>query len=123
MDPPDNLNFNTPSVLEDVYNYKGEYSKEIIEQIPNLKFVATRSTGFDHIDREYCKSKGILVSNVPSYGSKTVAEFAFALLLTLSRKIFDATRQLKEEGDFSNDEEVAIQALNREFLDKFAPFQ
>jgi D-lactate dehydrogenase len=38
---------------------------------------------------------------VPAYGSHTVAEFAFALLLSLSRKIFDATRQLKEEGSFS----------------------
>lgn len=78
-----------------------EVSKEIIDQIPNLKFIATRSTGYDHIDREYCVTKGIQISNVPAYGSKTVAEFAFALLLNLSRKIFDADRQLKEEGDFS----------------------
>jgi D-lactate dehydrogenase len=75
--------------------------KEVIDQLSNLKFITTRSTGFDHIDIEYCTVKGITVSNVPAYGSKTVAEFAFALLLSLSRKIFDATRQLKEEGDFS----------------------
>ncbi|HNW71659.1 MAG TPA: NAD(P)-dependent oxidoreductase [Candidatus Paceibacterota bacterium] len=75
--------------------------KNIIDALPNLKFIATRSTGFDHIDKDYCKTKNILVSNVPAYGSKTVAEFAFALLLALSRKIFDATRQLKDEGDFS----------------------
>jgi D-lactate dehydrogenase len=76
-------------------------SKNVIEQIPNLKFIATRSTGFDHVDRECCASKGILVSNVPAYGSRTVAEFAFALLLSLTRKIFGATRQLKETGEFS----------------------
>lgn len=75
--------------------------KNIIDALPNLKFIATRSTGYDHVDKEYCKTKNILVSNVPAYGSKTVAEFAFALLLSLSRKIFDATRQLKEEGEFS----------------------
>jgi D-lactate dehydrogenase len=75
--------------------------KNIIDVLPDLKFIATRSTGFDHIDKEYAASKGIEVSNVPAYGSKTVAEFAFALLLNLSRKIFDADRQLKEEGDFS----------------------
>lgn len=78
-----------------------EVSKGIIDSIPNLKFIATRSTGFDHVDISYCKEKGISVSNVPAYGSKTVAEFAFALLLALSRKIFDATLQIKEEGDFS----------------------
>lgn len=76
-------------------------NKDIIEALPNLKLVATRSAGFDHIDRETCAAKGILVSNVPAYGTKTVAEFAFALLLSLSRKVFDAARQMKEEGDFS----------------------
>ena len=76
-------------------------NKDIIDFLPNLKFIATRSTGFDHIDLDYCKSKGIQVSNVPAYGSHTVAEFAFGLLLSLSRKIFEAGRQLKEEGDFS----------------------
>ncbi len=76
-------------------------NKEIIDAMPNLKLIATRSAGFDHIDREYCASKNIVVSNVPAYGTKTVAEFAFALLLSLSRKIFDAGRQMKEEGDFS----------------------
>ena len=76
-------------------------SKEIIEKMPNLKLVATRSTGYDHIDKEFCATKGIKVSNVPAYGSKTVAEYAFALLLSLTRKIFNSSRQLKEEGDFS----------------------
>ena len=76
-------------------------NKEIIEKIPNLKFITTRSTGFDHIDREFCATKNIKVSNVPAYGSKTVAEYAFALLLSLTRKTFSAARSLKEEGDFS----------------------
>ena len=64
-------------------------SKGVIAKIPSLKLITTRSTGFDHIDKEYSKEKGILVSNVPAYGSKTVAEFAFALILALSRKIFE----------------------------------
>lgn len=74
--------------------------KEIIDLLPNLKFINTSSTGFDHIDVEYCKEKGIKVSNVPAYGSVTVAEFTFALLLALSRKIYDAYDNLKEDGDF-----------------------
>lgn len=75
--------------------------KSIIDALPNLKFITTRSTGFDHIDYEYAKTKDIQVSNVPVYGSETVAEFAFALLLTLSRKIREASRALKENGDYS----------------------
>lgn len=75
-------------------------NKEIINLLPNLKFINTSSTGFDHIDIDYCKEKGIKVSNVPAYGSVTVAEFTFALLLALSRKIYDAYDNLKEDGEF-----------------------
>lgn len=77
-----------------------EVNKNVIDTMPNLKFIATRSTGFDHIDCEYAKTKGIKVSNVPAYGSETVAEFAFALLLTLSRKIREASQALKENGSY-----------------------
>lgn len=76
-------------------------NKEVIDLLPELKFITTRSTGFDHIDLKYCEEKGIKVSNVPAYGSKTVAEFAFALITSLSRKMFDAVSRLKEEGNFS----------------------
>lgn len=76
-------------------------NKEVIDLLPALKFITTRSTGFDHIDLKYCESKGIKVSNVPAYGSKTVAEFAFALIISLSRKVFPAVGRLKEEGNFS----------------------
>ena len=75
--------------------------RDAIDLLPNLKLIATRSTGFDHIDVAYANSKGIKVSNVPAYGSETVAEFAFALLLTLSRKMREAGRALKENGDYS----------------------
>src|SRR3989344_3847445 len=76
-------------------------NKKIIDSLPNLKFITTRSTGFDHIDYKYAENKGIKVSNVPAYGSYPVAEFTFALLLTLSRKIYDAYNHLREGVDFS----------------------
>lgn len=61
--------------------------KDVIDQLPQLKFITTMSTGFDHIDLKYCKEKQITVSNVPIYGERTVAEHTFALILALSRKI------------------------------------
>lgn len=70
--------------------------------MPKLKMIATRSTGFDHIDLSACAKRGIIVSNVPFYGENTVAEYAMALLLSLTRKIhlsFERTRR----GDFSNE--------------------
>ncbi|NQU95787.1 MAG: hydroxyacid dehydrogenase [Candidatus Omnitrophica bacterium] len=61
--------------------------KKIIDSLPNLKFIATRSTGFDHIDVDYARKKGIVVSNVPTYGENTVAEHTFALILSIARHL------------------------------------
>ncbi|MFX0096905.1 MAG: NAD(P)-dependent oxidoreductase [Candidatus Hodarchaeota archaeon] len=58
-----------------------------LSKLPNLKLVATRTTGFDHIDVKECEKRNIVVCNVPFYGDNTVAEHAFALLLTLTRKM------------------------------------
>jgi D-lactate dehydrogenase len=79
------------------------YSKideQIIQEIPNLKLVTTRSTGFDHIDLDVCKKRGITVCNVPSYGENTVAEHTFALILSLSRNMCKACIR-RFEQDFS----------------------
>lgn len=64
-----------------------EVSKEILDLLPNLKLIVTRSTGFDHIDTITCKQKNILVANVPFYGENTVAEYSFALMLNVARKL------------------------------------
>lgn len=77
-----------------------EVKKQQIDGMPNLKLIATRSTGFDHVDVNYAKTKNITVCNVPAYGSRTVAEFAFALILSLSRKLFVAADQIKEGKGF-----------------------
>lgn len=77
-----------------------DLSAAVLEKFTKLKMIATRSTGFDHIDLEYCKKRGITVSNVPFYGENTVAEHVFALLLSLSRHIPEAARRTRE-GDFS----------------------
>ncbi len=78
-----------------------EVTKEVMEKFQNLKLIVTRSTGYDHIDLEYCKEKGITVAFVPGYGDNTVAEFAFALILNLTRKMYESIDHLKETGAFS----------------------
>jgi D-lactate dehydrogenase len=72
----------------------------LLSQLPTLRMIATRSTGVDHIDMAYCRSRNIVVSNVPSYGANTVAEHTFALLLSLSRKIYQA-RERTLHNNFS----------------------
>jgi len=69
---------------------------ELLKKLPNLRLVTTRSTGYNNVDLEYCKMADIKVVNVPKYGECTVAEFAFALLLNVVRKISEAYKELQE---------------------------
>ncbi len=64
-----------------------ELSSEFLSKFKKLKMIATRSTGFDHIDIDFCRKNGIIIGNVPFYGENTVAEHTFALILNLSRKV------------------------------------
>jgi D-lactate dehydrogenase len=75
---------------------------DVLAKLPKLKLVATRSTGFDHIDVAECGRRGITVCNVPFYGENTVAEHTFALILALSRKVHEAFVRVRA-GNFSLD--------------------
>ncbi len=75
-------------------------NKSVLDKLPNLKMIAVRATGVDSVDLEECKRRKIEVANVPTYGSKTVAEYTFALMLGITRKIVEA-HQSVEEGEFS----------------------
>lgn len=76
-----------------------QVKKEVLEKFSQLKYITTRSTGFDHIDLDYCREKGIVVSNVPAYGVHSVAEHTFALLLALSRKLIPSVERTRK-ADF-----------------------
>lgn len=77
-----------------------ELDEAVLKEFPSLKLIATRSTGYDHIDTDYCTARGIIVSNVPSYGEKTVAEHVFALLLAISHRLPEAIERA-QRGNFS----------------------
>ncbi len=78
-------------------------SPGVFDALPKLKHIATRSTGFDHIDIDKAKEKGVVVSNVPFYGENTVAEMAFALILMVSRKLYPSYLRSKDMK-FNHDE-------------------
>jgi len=71
-------------------------NRQVLAGLPALRFVATRSTGFDHIDIDYCRERGVGVAHVPSYGEYTVAEHTFALILSLSRNVHKSWRHVLE---------------------------
>jgi D-lactate dehydrogenase len=68
--------------------------------MPALKLVATRSTGYDHVDLAAAAERGVAVANVPAYGENTVAEHTFALILALSRKVHQAYVRT-QRGDYT----------------------
>jgi D-lactate dehydrogenase len=70
-----------------------------LDRMPALRLVATRSTGFDHIDVGACAARDVAVVNVPTYGENTVAEHTFALILALSRRLIVA-EQKGRRADF-----------------------
>lgn len=61
---------------------------EIIAQLPTLRHIAVIATGFNNIDIEACKAKGISVSNTPEYSLTSVPEHSLALILALRRHLF-----------------------------------
>lgn len=79
------------------------YSKldaSVLSQFPSLQLIATRSTGYDHLDLGYCKRHRITVCNVPDYGDSTVAEHVFALLLGIARHLPSSVKRTLR-GQFS----------------------
>ncbi|MFT4305237.1 MAG: NAD(P)-dependent oxidoreductase [Candidatus Woesearchaeota archaeon] len=77
-------------------------TKNVLDNLHNLKMVAARSTGFDHIDLNETKNRNIIVSNVPTYGENTVAEHTFALILNLARNVHKSYLRTTRD-DFSID--------------------
>jgi glycerate dehydrogenase len=58
-----------------------------LNQLPDLRYIGVLATGYNVIDIEAAKRKGIVVSNVPTYGTASVAQFVFALLLELCHHV------------------------------------
>ncbi len=75
------------------------FPRGLVAKLPRLKLLCTRSVGHDHIDVAACRERGIVVCNVPDYGSHVIAEHVFALLLSELRHIHLGSERVKG-GDF-----------------------
>lgn len=76
---------------------------QVLDSLPNLKLIVTRSTGCDHICLEVARKKNIAVCNAPTYADISVAEYTFALILSLSRHINTAWFRTAHQSLFSLD--------------------
>ncbi len=76
-----------------------QFTREVLQRLPDLRLVCTRSVGWNHIDLAACRERGITVCNVPDYGSHVIAEHVFALLLSRLRHIPEGGAKV-QRGEF-----------------------
>lgn len=66
---------------------KTPITAELLDQCPNLRLICVQATGYNVVDCNAAKNRGVLVCNVPSYGTNAVAQFTFSLLLELCNRV------------------------------------
>ncbi|ANK59441.1 hydroxyacid dehydrogenase [Loigolactobacillus backii] len=72
--------------------------QEVIDHAPNLKLITNFGAGFNNIDINYAKEKGIVVTNTPLVSTNSVAEVTIGLILALSHRIVEGDVQMRKEG-------------------------
>lgn len=79
------------------------FDKDLLEQLPDLKVILLTATGMDNIDLDYCKGHQISVYNVSDYGTPSVSQHVFSLLLALSTSL-NAYQTMTRNGQWSQSE-------------------
>ena len=90
---------------EAVFTNKTMLTEEIMRQCPGIRFIGVLATGVNVVDLKAAAERGIVVSNVPSYGTASVAQFTMALLLELCHHVGEHSQAVKagewgKNGDF-----------------------
>ena len=78
---------------------KTRLDRQNLQNAKNLKYIGLFATGYNNIDTDYCKERGIAVCNAPSYSTDSVAQLAFAMILELTNRVRDY-RNLVDKGDW-----------------------
>ena len=101
---PKDLILERSAEAEIILTNKTPLTKETLKQLPKLKYVGVLATGFDIVDIEVAKEQNIVVTNIPSYGTHSVTQMVFALLLELCQRVqrhSDAVRA----GEWTNSQD------------------
>lgn len=75
---------------------RNNVSRELIEQMPNLKVISKYAVGLDHIDLDAATDHGVVVTHFPDYCTNEVADHAMALILACNRRVVELDRDLRE---------------------------
>ena len=85
---------------EIILTNKTPLTAETLEKLPDLKYIALLSTGYNIVDCDYTKSRGIPVSNIPAYSTNAVAQLTFSLILEVTNAVGLHSESVKS-GDWS----------------------
>ncbi len=83
-------------------------TRETLKELPRLKFIAVLATGYNQLDCEALKERGIPVSNIPAYSTDGVAQMTFAFILECMNRVAEYTADVKNLG-WSNCEDFSYQ--------------
>ena len=72
---------------EIVFTNKTPITRKVLDACPGVRFISLLATGYNCVDYVYAREKGIPVTNVPTYGTASVGQFAIALLLEICHHI------------------------------------
>lgn len=77
-------------------NFK--FSREVMEKCPHLKYICVAFTGYDHVDMDYARERGIAVSNCAGYSTSAVADLVFGFVIDLYRNIIKCNDVVRNGG-------------------------
>lgn len=99
LDPLNEENLKNETEILGIFT-DSEVNEQIFSKLPDLKLITTLATGYDNVDLEQAKKRGIPVCNVPEYGNDTVSEYTIGLMISLMRKIPKAKESV-DKGNYS----------------------
>jgi glycerate dehydrogenase len=82
--------------FEVIYTNKTPLTAQTLKQLPECKFIGVLATGYNVVDVNAAKENGIVVSNIPTYGTDSVAQMVFAHLLAMSRHVVYHSNEVKK---------------------------
>jgi glycerate dehydrogenase len=85
---------------EIIFTNKTPIRESVLSQLPNLKYIGVLATGYNVVDVDYAKTRGVAVANVPGYGTASVVQMTFALLLELCQHVQSHSDSVRQ-GDWA----------------------
>ncbi len=89
-----------------VFTNKVPFFTEQLDALPKLKYIGVLATGYNNVDVKLAKERGIIVCNIPSYGTDSVAQSVFAHILNISNQIAKHAQSVRD-GDWCKSPDIA----------------